>query len=74
MEVFSIDPKDCKVKSPEGVTAWYYEEKHGFTIVVHVRENEYVHVIISWRAILASVGRYLKGKGKKIVGGDPKEI
>jgi hypothetical protein len=72
-EFLSREPKDCKIHDTalsthvKGATAWYYEERHGFTVVVRVRENEYVHIEISWRTILASVGRYLKSKGKKIV-------
>ena len=80
MEFLSPNPKDCKVPPSalsshvKGAKAWYYEESHGFTIVVRVRENEYVSVEISWRAILSSVGRYLKAKGKKIAGGDTNKV
>lgn len=63
----SRNPKDCDIESPqEGVEAWYYEEKEGLIVIVH-SGVEFIHVRISWRSLLSSIGRYLKFKGRKIV-------
>jgi len=70
----SRNPKDIFATSDDfqEVDSWFYEQASGFYIVVSVKTGEntrFIHIEISWRTILASVGRYLKSKGKKIVGG-----
>lgn len=68
----SDKPKDAYTYSDDytSVASWYYEQGSGFYIVVEIKGSDrtrYIHVEISWRSILASVGRYLKSKGKRIV-------
>lgn len=65
----SLKPKDLKIKDTDfdgAVLAWFYEQGNGFEIVVEVCQPEsrtkYIHIIISWRTILASVKRYLASK------------
>ena len=68
----SNNPKDLRVENNQtNSRAWFCEEGKGLEIIVETPTysrltgqmyNEYVHVLISWRTILASVGRYLRKK------------
>jgi hypothetical protein len=60
-------PKSVPVKDNKAA-AWYYEEPAGLELIVEVAKqtsdggvyNDFIHVVIPWRAVLASVNRYKK--------------